>query len=76
MDPNAALAELRQLVAEHNELADYDSATLVRCDRMCELIEALDNWVMAGGFLPIEWLTAQGLETRLANATTVAPPSY
>lgn len=46
MDPNAALDELRRL------LADRDDGKL---ERIAELFEALDGWIAGGGFLPRDW---------------------
>ncbi len=71
MDPNAALAELRRLVASNQVdvgLLEQDPAEVERrLDRMCELVEALDNWVMGGGFLPFEWLSPGAIERRRAH---------
>jgi hypothetical protein len=52
MDPDAALAQIRELIADqqtHNELNDTDT------DRLVELIDSLDEWMTKGGFLPTEW---------------------
>lgn len=49
MDPNAALAEIRTLV---------DACQLggvIDGDRLVELISALDEWIVDGGFLPAAW---------------------
>jgi hypothetical protein len=50
MDPNATLAEMRQLV----RLAD-DTEGTPDLERLAELAGALDGWLMAGGFLPTTW---------------------
>lgn len=50
MDPDAALAELRELLGERPidcEWPDFD--------RFCELVENLDGWITRGGFLPAVW---------------------
>jgi hypothetical protein len=49
MDPDAALREIRALVFEqlHGDKADPD--------RLAELIDGLDGWIRAGGFLPSSW---------------------
>lgn len=49
MDPNATLKEIRELLAANNKGEEID------VDRLCELIEALDRWLVGGGFLPRVW---------------------
>jgi hypothetical protein len=53
MDPNATLAELRELVADPTP-ADA-GLWGIRLERMSELVEALDGWLCKGGFLPDAW---------------------
>jgi hypothetical protein len=58
MDPDAALDELLGLVDLIAGLADAGVGE--RIDhrgilRMTELVEALDGWLAAGGFLPRRW---------------------
>ncbi|TMC07896.1 MAG: hypothetical protein E6J41_15275 [Chloroflexi bacterium] len=55
MDPNAALVEIRRLLARgrFEDLAPTDSHRLV------ELVEGLDGWIAGGGFLPALWLTGR-----------------
>lgn len=52
MDPNATLARIRELIkaAETDEAVIHEEAGY-----MFELIEALDQWVSEGGFLPLSW---------------------
>lgn len=56
MDPDENLKEQRQLAArllwqqENDQPIDEDDVL-----RLSELVIALDNWIMAGGFLPKEW---------------------
>lgn len=52
MDPDAALAKLRGLLAEVviNEGRDPGEATVV-----AEVFEGLDQWLSRGGFLPQAW---------------------
>lgn len=50
MDPNAALAEIRDLIARHYSTGNLDS-TVDAVDRTADLIEWLDK----GGFLPTDW---------------------
>jgi hypothetical protein len=51
MDPNANLEEMRRIAgrAERNEPEPNDHA------RICELVDALDDWLSRGGFLPAAW---------------------
>lgn len=51
MDPNACLLKIR-------ELTEDIMANGVNEDKALELaqaIEDLDNWLIVGGFLPIDW---------------------
>jgi len=52
MDPNANLEELRRLV--RRQLYDND-LTPAEVTRLAELVEALDEWIAKGGFLPSAW---------------------
>ena len=57
MDPDQTLHDLR------TALADYRKATSVAAaddaaDRLAERIQALDDWLSAGGFLPTDWMRA------------------
>lgn len=47
MDPNAALAELR------------DALGMGDLDRAREAFAALDGWLSSGGFLPDDWKLAR-----------------
>lgn len=62
MDPNATLRELRQLAAQI--ITDYDDVEGNGIDqddanRLAELVEALDDWITKGGFLPGAWAKRQ-----------------
>lgn len=46
MDPNATLKELRELL-KRGMRPDLERAR--------ELFEALDEWILKGGFLPDDW---------------------
>jgi hypothetical protein len=63
MDPTASLIELLALVAdlqEHRERgtpsAFYLGDRADDVDRVLELVNALDQWLRAGGALPQPWL--------------------
>ena len=63
MDPNANLREQRELAREILELVDRieygrDARRIelsARAARLAELVEALDQWIAGGGFLPDSW---------------------
>jgi hypothetical protein len=57
MDPNAALEELREKLADPNE-NDLEEISI--------LFEGLDSWLCRGGFLPIPWQRAAE-ETRVGR---------
>lgn len=52
MDPEATIRELRQL---YTAALDADTCDPHDAMRMAELVEALDSWLQAGGFLPRSW---------------------
>lgn len=57
MDPDAALRELRAIVAvvlaEPDDIGGEDArADLVRA---CEVFDGIDGWIGKGGFLPAAW---------------------
>lgn len=61
MDPDALLARIRELVADAlprplSEALAYDLAIEV---------QALDEWLMKGGFLPTEWRQQQRISRAL-----------
>lgn len=51
MDPNANLAEQRRIVARFA----LGKATKADGPRLADLVEALDEWITGGGFLPTPW---------------------
>lgn len=59
MDPNANLAEqkriARRLLALDRPLVEIAADA----SRLAELVEALDEWITKGGFLPSAW-TSKG----------------
>lgn len=59
MDPTANLAEQLR-IAEHVTQCDAERADLCRqciagINRLAELVQALDEWIRHGGFLPEPW---------------------
>lgn len=50
MDPDATLAEIRELLADAERVGWVKDG-----DRLAELISALDTWIINGGFLPTAW---------------------
>jgi hypothetical protein len=52
MDPNANLAEQLQIA---KLLLDDNPSNAVAAIRLAELVEALNDWIKGGGFLPDAW---------------------
>lgn len=61
MDPDKALDEIRKLQEDffENRCMGYNDLR-----RMLDLLEGLDDWLCAGGFLPKAWEKARGREHR------------
>lgn len=57
MDPNANLEEQRRLAKQILSAGrgPKQNLTLDRAHRLAELVEALDEWISGGGFLPADW---------------------
>jgi len=59
MDPDAALARIRELAsgiitgADSLEMDDYDLS--IDGQDLAEAFQGLDEWIMKGGFLPKDW---------------------
>lgn len=53
MDPNALLDDLLLLISEANTASDKVAALNYRA--ISERFQALDEWIMKGGFLPTDW---------------------
>jgi hypothetical protein len=73
MDPTANLAEIRQLTAKGLRSSIKYVGPLLSAEeqyRLLELIEALDGWIMGGGFLPQSWAikVAERLKETLTKA--------
>ena len=59
MDPNAALAALRELIRDWNGTDDNDLAGMASiAESFVENFSGLDSWIMSGGFLPRDWTNA------------------
>ena len=55
IDPNAALALLRELVARTRSADTDRTDPVVLAKTLAEEISALDTWLSAGGALPSAW---------------------
>jgi hypothetical protein len=57
VDPDANLEELRRLVHEQEYISRTEETGDLydRAERMAELIQALDEWMVKGGFPPMAW---------------------
>jgi hypothetical protein len=53
MDPNANLEEMREIAKTILSGEEYDTG--YDAVRLAELVEALDEWITKGGFLPKAW---------------------
>jgi len=55
VDPDECLKEIRRLLADHasHGLEFYEM------DDLTEKVEALDEWLVRGGFLPFVWKNAK-----------------
>jgi hypothetical protein len=56
MDPDANLKEQLEIVARVNGNRDQgEPPDLDDVQRLAELVEALNEWLLKGGFLPTPW---------------------
>lgn len=55
MDPDANLKEQRLLAQTILHGDDADSIDTGDAVRLAELVQALDEWLVKGGFLPTAW---------------------
>lgn len=58
MDPDANLQEQRRLIERMMKAYDDENGNGIDQDdanRLCELVQALDDWLTGGGFLPPSW---------------------
>jgi hypothetical protein len=51
MDPNAALARIRELILKGDTYEVHEDFY-----ELSELVAALDNWITNGGFFPKDWM--------------------
>lgn len=70
MDPNSNIAEQLRIVHSIHQINDrcnpdgslsnvQVAALASHADRLADLVEALDDWIAKGGFLPERWHRAQ-----------------
>lgn len=71
MDPTKCLEEIRELVERVHKNELYDARELHDVlNELAEKMEALDNWMMTGGFMPNQWYEARsGLPPATQPAT-------
>jgi hypothetical protein len=60
MDPNTTLKEMLELAARVIRMIDHNDATLMNdfemnASSLAERVQALDQWMTNGGFLPEKW---------------------
>jgi hypothetical protein len=54
MDPNATLAIIRDALRDFGDATMRDEADAA-ADVLVEHVQALDEWLTRGGFLPADW---------------------
>jgi hypothetical protein len=54
MDPNETLKQIRELLTEWWRCGDREEEYSVLVN-IVDKIEALDDWITSGGFLPADW---------------------
>jgi hypothetical protein len=62
MDPNANLKEQRELTQRIMRAFDEANSNGIDqedANRLAELVQALDEWLVKGGFLPESWRTTR-----------------
>lgn len=64
MDPDAALAEIRDIVRELENTGMNEHSAASRAYRLAHLIRGLDEWFSGGGYLPPAWASGPGWEDR------------
>jgi hypothetical protein len=77
VDPDANLREQRELSAAIIRTADGEpfagrtELQATRAERLAELVQALEEWVMKGGAMPDDWQAAQARASarRIVKAT-------
>jgi hypothetical protein len=56
VDPNEALKRLREIVVAFRDSdGEIDLDVVGNIEDMVDYFEALDEWIMKGGFLPRDW---------------------
>lgn len=56
MDPDACVAEILSLVAESLDVEMPDGEASERLQELATKLQALDTWIVSGGFLPQRWV--------------------
>lgn len=57
MDPNEALRIIRMYAPQLRAMVDSDDRDMIYLDLpiLLDAVEAMDDWLKMGGFLPDEW---------------------
>lgn len=55
MDPNATLARIRERAQEILSIRAAGDEALAAADELAEHVQAMDEWLSKGGFLPQAW---------------------
>lgn len=60
MDPNITIREIRAIIASWKLLEkEGGGVDLTEVDKLVEYIDALDTWILKGGYLPEDWQKAR-----------------
>lgn len=55
MDPDANLKEQREIIARMQQARNEPRVNAADAERLAELAQALDEWIVRGGSLPAAW---------------------
>lgn len=56
MDPNRALARIREIISHVNSGSLDRRDALPLLDELATIVESLDGWLASGGFPPADWV--------------------
>jgi hypothetical protein len=73
MDPTECLREILELAHEilQNDDDPVETFTGHEPVRLAELVEALNDWILKGGFLPESWQDKRHVLQQLTKASTI-----
>lgn len=74
MDPDAALFQLREMVAKLERATDADDVdgVFLAANDVVNDFRGLDTWITRGGFLPKDWQPAHNPSTDVEHGVATA----